>query len=213
MPRGTPGWTGYYDAMAGRPPRETLLRALAAYEAAHGPANGAPLAVDLGCGEGRDTMELLRRGFRVIAVDSEPEAIKRLCARPDLSHAGRLETHVARIEDARWPAAAIVNASFSLPFCRPEAFADTWRRMIASLRPGGRFCGQLLGEHDDWAGERALTVHRRAEVEALLAGLAVEWLEEEDQDGSTATGAPKHWHLFHIVARKDTGARQDGGDP
>ena len=27
-------------------------------------------------------------------------------------------------------------------------------------------------------------------------------LIEIDEDGPTATGADKHWHLFHIVARK-----------
>jgi hypothetical protein len=27
-------------------------------------------------------------------------------------------------------------------------------------------------------------------------------LEEEDHPGKTAIGEEKHWHIFHIVARK-----------
>jgi hypothetical protein len=25
---------------------------------------------------------------------------------------------------------------------------------------------------------------------------------EEERDGTTAMGTPKHWHIFHIVARR-----------
>jgi tellurite methyltransferase len=35
-----------------------------------------------------------------------------------------------------------------------------------------------------------------------LSGFKVEWLLEEERDGHTATGEPKHWHVFHIVAFK-----------
>ena len=36
------------------------------------------LAIDLGCGDGRDVVEILRRGWRVVAVDAEPEALRQL---------------------------------------------------------------------------------------------------------------------------------------
>jgi hypothetical protein len=42
----------------------------------------------------------------------------------------------------------------------------------------------------------------RAGVTRLLAGLEVELLEEEESDGVTPRGKPKHWHIFHVVARK-----------
>jgi hypothetical protein len=41
----------------------------------------------------------------------------------------------------------------------------------------------------------------RAEVEALLAPFDVELLDEHDHDGH-AFKKPKHWHVFHVVARK-----------
>src|SRR5436305_1458940 len=39
-------------------------------------------ALDLGCGAGRDTRYLLAHGWRVTAVDSEPEAISLLTESP-----------------------------------------------------------------------------------------------------------------------------------
>lgn len=198
-------WVCYYDAVVGRPPRDTLLRALAAVEAEGGPREGA-LALDLGAGEGRDTAELLRRGYRVIAVDAEPRAFERLRARPQLVWPEALETVVARFEDIELPAADLINASFSLPFCAPDRFGALWRRIVAALRPGGRFAGQLLGARDDWAkSDPDVTAFERADALALIADLVVEHFEEEETDSTTATGSPKHWHLFHVVARKPAG--------
>nr|WP_312508672.1 class I SAM-dependent methyltransferase [Pseudomonas luteola] len=39
------------------------------------------VALDLGCGTGRDTLELLARGWDVIAVDAQAEALERLSIR------------------------------------------------------------------------------------------------------------------------------------
>ncbi|HKW53315.1 MAG TPA: class I SAM-dependent methyltransferase, partial [Stellaceae bacterium] len=59
-------WDEYYERVAGRPPRPTLLAALERFG-----AEGGQSALDLGCGDGRDTIELLRRGWRVLAIDAE----------------------------------------------------------------------------------------------------------------------------------------------
>jgi tellurite methyltransferase len=179
-----------------------LLLALDRFDAEPVAADRDRLAVDLGCGEGRDTVELLRRGWRVLAVDNEPDAIARLGKRVAAEDHERLEMLVSSFEDATWPAAALVNSSFALPFCAPELFADVWDRIVASLHAGGRFSGQLFGERDEWAGDPTLSVHGRSEVEDLLAPFAIERFDEVEEDGQTALGAPKHWHVFHIVARK-----------
>lgn len=194
-------WRRYYDAVAGRPPRETLLGALAAFEA-EGDGHKGTLTLDLGAGDGRDTVEILRRGFRVLAIDIEPDAFVRLRARPDLVHGERLETLVARFEDVALPSARLVNASFSLPFCPPERFAGLWRMIVEAIEPGGRFAGQLLGERDSWAGRPGITTHTRDQARALLRPLVIERFEEEETDSATATGQPKRWHIFHVIARK-----------
>jgi tellurite methyltransferase len=198
---GTDDWSSYYDAAQSGSPRTTLLQALDRFDAGPGPPGGR-FAVDLGCGEGRDTVELLRRGWRVLAIDAEPDAIVRLLARPEATGSDRLEAMVSSFEEADWPETALVNASYSLPFCPPETFPGVWEHIVESLPPGGRFCGQLFGDRDEWASDPALTTQRRVDVERLLGPFEVERLSEIEEDGETALGVPKHWHLFHVIARK-----------
>jgi SAM-dependent methyltransferase len=185
-------WHAYYDA-AGEDPRPTLVAAADAF-----PEPGR--AADLGCGTGRDTFELLRRGWSVLAIDGQQEAIDRLLAAAP-AHA-RLETRVASLEDAAWPECDLVNSSYAMPFVPPRSFAAVWARIVDSLGTGGRFSGQLFGERDEWRSDPRLTFHTRADVARLLAPFDVELLDEVEEDGQTATGKAKHWHLFHLVARK-----------
>lgn len=190
-------WRSYYAKTQGRPPRPTLLRALVNREA-EGLRPG--FAVDLGAGGGRDTVELLRRGWRVFAVDPAPESAEALRALPGADD--RLEVLTERMQDAEWPEADLVNASFALPLVPPEAFGATWARIVASLRPAGRLACQLFGDRDSWAERPHLTIHTEDQARARLAGLDIEMFEVEEDDSTTPRGEPKHWHLFHIVARK-----------
>lgn len=199
-------WTDYYRAVEGRPPRETLLMGLANFDAEVAQAsNGRAIvgdAVDLGCGDGRDTVELLRRHWRVLAIDGEAAAIARLRQRADINRT-YLETRVQTFEDlALPPATHLINASFCLPFCPPTHFVNMWEEIVNSLQPGGRFCGHLFGDRDTWAVYGDLSTHTREQVEALLSPFKVELLNEEEHPGKTALGEAKHWHLFNIVARK-----------
>jgi SAM-dependent methyltransferase len=192
-------WPRYYAATADRPPRVTLVHALERFEAE--PLARRRLAVDLGCGIGQDTRELLRRGWRVLAIDSEPLAIEQLRQRR-LAHPRLLHTCVATFDAAWWPAADLVNASNALPFCPPQVFPAVWRRIVASLRVGGRFAGQFFGTRDSWAGQPDLTFHTRGQVLDLLADFEIELLQEREHEGSTLAGRSKHWHAFDVVARK-----------
>src|SRR6266516_5578178 len=170
----TEGWGRYYEAAKGGGPRETLRLALDLFESEGG--GGERLAVDLGCGEGRDTLELLRRGWRVLALDAEREAIERLRARPELDSdaAARLETRRVSFEEADWGRADLVNSSFALPFCPPDHFPALWEQIASSRRLCGRFSGQLFGERDGWAQEPALSFQCRAEVEGMLQAFQLE---------------------------------------
>ena len=185
-------WRRYFR-LAGTDPRPTLIDAAERFEA-------PGFAVDLGAGTGRDTAELLRRGWRVLAIDREFEAIGRL---RDLvgTDPDRLHTRVYRFEEADWPVCDLLNASFALPFCSPAEFPRLWGRIVESIVPGGRFSGQLFGDRDEWA-RTGIVVHTRAEVEALLEPFEVESLEEFEGEAQTVVGKPKRWHVFHIVARK-----------
>jgi SAM-dependent methyltransferase len=192
-------WNNYYKAVEGRPPRETLLKALSSFDTE---PTQARFAVDLGCGDGRDTVELLRRGWQVLAIDAEQKAFDRLLSRPDLPQ-DLLQTQQMRFEALTLPASVnLINASFCLPFCPIDRFPHLWQTIVSPLTVGGRFCGHLFGDRDSWVKYPDRSHHTRQQVETLLQPFDVEWLEEEEHPGVTALGEEKDWHIFHIVARK-----------
>lgn len=187
----------YLKSAGAGPPRATLLAALDAF-AREGRIAGQ--AVDLGCGVGRDALPLLARGWTVTAIDRDPGALAELGRRA--GGTPRLTVLAGRFEDLALPSCDLVNASFALPLCPPARFGDLWTRIRAALRPGGRFAGQLYGPEDGWRSRPGMSFHSRAEVEALLAGWSVERLDEEHADAVTQHGKAKHWHIWHVVARK-----------
>lgn len=77
-----------------------------------------------------------------------------------------------------------------------------WARVVSSVRPGGRFSGQLFGIRDGWAANPSLTFHDARQARALFDGLELERFDEEEREGQLVTGEAKHWHVFHVVARK-----------
>jgi SAM-dependent methyltransferase len=190
------GWAAYYQQLRDRPPRRTLLAALDAF----GETPADALAIDLGCGDGRDIIEILRRGWSVVAVDAEPEALRQLAAR---ELPGTITPIVARLEEVPLPLGVqLVNSSFAMPLCAPERFHELWSRIREELPAGGRFSGQWYGPRDSWVDRPGITFLERNQAMGLLDGLDIEMFEEEEADSVTPRGNPKHWHIFHIVARK-----------
>lgn len=131
-------------------PAKLLLQTLTLIEAdlalAGTTAPSQPLAVDLGCGTGKDTAELLRRNWRVLAIDFSQTGIDSLLARPEAElYKANLETRVSSFSDTSWSDANLVAALLSLPYGPPATFDLVWQSVISSLVPGGYFVGQLFG--------------------------------------------------------------------
>lgn len=196
-------WTEYYAARSERPePRPLLLKVLDLRTAA---GLGPGRAVDLGCGEGSDTAELLRRGWTVHAVDASPEGIERTRAQAEVAGAAeRLTTEcVAFQELGPLPPAELYYAALSLPFAGSEAFPAVWAKVRSAVEGNGAWLAcHLFGVEDDWnvKQNQPMAFHDRQAVDALLDGLEVRLLEELRWDGPTIQGEPKHWHGFEIVA-------------
>jgi SAM-dependent methyltransferase len=166
------------------------------------------LAIDVACGEGRDTRAILaRRGWAVVAFDADETGVARTQA--SLAAHQRPRGRVGRLcfEDLALGAhdlpdrADLVNASFALPFCPPECFPRVWAWIMGVLAPGGRFAGQFFGDRDEWRAVRPKSHYTRAEVESLLAPFEIEWLDEVEKEGEDAMGGVKHHHVYHVVAR------------
>ena len=205
-----PDWRGYYRWTSKRPPRDLLLQLLRHLEW-EGKSGRGRTAIELGFGAGTDSLELLRRGWRVLAVDGQEAAAGFLARRVLDRWRSRLTVLVAPMEGLALPKADLVYASFSLPFCDPKEFPALWAKIRLALRPGGHFAGQLFGDRDAWAGERPFSFHSRRQVAQLVNGWRVEMLRETVEEGRSYEG-PKHWHFFDLILEKprDGRARQVG---
>lgn len=193
-------WATFYRLTQDSPPWPLLMRA-----AALAPSRaGGSRALDLGAGGGRDTRYLLAQGFWVTAVDAQPQSVALLAATPREAEE-RLRAVQSTFEDFAFDGAPydLINAHYSLPFTNPSQFASVFARLKAALAPGGLFAGQFFGDHDEWNASRpGMTFHTRAEAQQALRDLEVVEFREEEEDSHIADGTPKHWHVFHILARK-----------
>ena len=190
----------YYRYTASRPPRELLLLVLRHFDWEKKRRRGLT-AIDLGFGAGTDTLELLRQGWRVLAIDGQEEAAKFLARRVPPRYRGSLTTLVAPMEEVDLPSADLVYGSFSLPFCPPDRFPALWRNIRRAVRPGGRFAGQLFGNRDSWRSHRSMSFHTRDQARKLARGFRAEMFRETDEEGMAFSG-PKHWHFYDLILKK-----------
>jgi SAM-dependent methyltransferase len=186
-------WREFIRITGGQPAWPRLVRAAALFDA---PGE----ALDVGPGGGRDTEHLLRAGWRVTAVDASASSAAALRRLPRQRN---LEFVASRIEDFEPATYELVNAQFSLPFIAPPRYEATLRRLRDSVRPGGVMAATFFGERDQWneAGS-GLNFTTEAKVRELFAGWDLVELTEVEEDGQTADGSPKHWHVFHLIARR-----------
>jgi len=193
-----PDWPAYYRRTQGREPRPLFAKGMAAVAAA---GTGPGQAVEIGFGDGTETLTLLRGGWRVTAVDPTPAAAEALRGAVQPGDADRLEIVTALAQEANLPSFDLLYAGYALSFVRPGAFRKFWRRARARLRPGGFIVVNIFGVRDTWAGDPDMTFVARDEVFRMVQGLEVIAIDEEDQDGDSFLG-PKHWHVFDTVARR-----------
>ena len=107
------------------------------------------------------------------------------------------------MQDVDIPSADLVHASFSLPYCPPDAFPRLWRDLRAAIRPEGRFAGELFGDRDTWAAtERDMTFLDVSSARELFDGMELESFEEEESEDEGWGDEIKHWHVFHAIARR-----------
>ncbi len=195
---------------AGSPPREQLMRALALTH----PHDGSPRrALDLGCGEGREVVELLRAGYEVVAIDPYPEMLERTRARvasEGLSSApcaltlvqATIEEFAPRIDRGSFQ---LIHAGFVLPFVVRDAFAAAFARVREGVAPRGFFVGQFFGPDDEFIREAAtgtMTSHSAVEVRDLFSQFDLVLHEEVNRSGHIGKGRSKWWHVHHVIAQR-----------
>ena len=189
-------WESFYRLMAGRATRPLFDRALATW------GDRAPgQAVDLGAGDGTETLALLERGWSVVAVDADPGSARIIEERVPPADRERLQIRTASTHVVQLPDADLIYAGFSLPFLLPTDFRIAWSNIKNALREDGIVAVNVFGPHDTWHADPTMTFLERDAVVRLADGLELLWLEERDEDGEAISG-PKHWHVFDLIARR-----------
>lgn len=188
-------WREYYEKMV-MEPRPALLRAIE-YFSKHPPR--VKIAYDLGCGNGRDSLPLLKEGWTVFAVDSEPVAEEFLNKNIPQSLQKDLNFICSNFWEIEWREATLVNSSYSLPFCLPECFPDVIQSITSNISKGGVFSGNFFGDKDEW---NELSLLRKDELLKMFQHFDIVFFNEEETDRESATGPVKHWHIFEITAVK-----------
>jgi tellurite methyltransferase len=190
-------WKEYFAQTKALPPSPLLQQAARS-------VRSKTSALDLGSGGLKDTRFLLEYGFeRVVALDILLVAETVAARFPQ----DRFTYLKSSFETFDFPVAAfdLINAQFSLPFTDPLQFDRVFGRILQSLRPAGIFAGQLFGERDEWGRDTRMSFHSAAAAKSMLAGMAslVYFSDEENWEGHLASGAPKHWHILNIIARRN----------
>jgi len=187
-------WMNFLQATKDRPPSDWLVKSLAVI-------NTTGRALDLGCGAGRDVRYLLSQGWDVTAVDQEAEAIAIVS---EITHE-HLRVVSSSFEDFDYGHETydLISAQYSLPFLSPAALPDVFTCIKDALVPGGWFTGQFFGIRDTWnTPDTTMTFLTRDQVDDLLKSLNVIEVRDTEQDGTTAVGDSKHWHVFDVLAQK-----------
>jgi len=159
-------------------------------------------AIDLGCGNGVDTLAMLEQGFEVLAIDQDPNAALHLQS-INTPYIERLCFQKSSFECLNeLPLTNLVNATFSLPFCHPNQFEKLWHNITHCINSEGYFCGHFFGPRDSWSSNANMTFHHLESVKNLFEGFELVYFEETEKQGKTLSGKAKLWHVFHVVAKK-----------
>jgi tellurite methyltransferase len=181
-------WDHYFQLTNDRPPRDLLVQAL--------PHARKGRALDLGCGAGVDSEYLVESGFDVTAVDGDAAAASYVSSRCN----GAIHFVHSPLESFDFGAYDLVASLFTLSFLPRVNFELVVSRSARSLSDGGIMTLNAFGPRDGWASSSGMTFLTADELAAMVGELEILELSEEENDGQTANGEAKHWHVHNLIA-------------
>src|SRR5699024_11629274 len=79
--------------------------------------------------------------------------------------------HTDLTEVERFPAARIVYSTYTLGLLGPDALAEIWPKLVASLTRGGVMAVDMFGTNDTWADRPDIVTLQVEEIDALFRGI------------------------------------------
>lgn len=167
------------------------------------------LMIELGSGIGEDARYFMSRGWQVLAVDSNDEAIDLVSEKAEKNSklASKLSVLRSMFETMPFPflkSVDLVYASNTIPFCNPKDFDKFWQNIIALVNPEGIVAVTLFGDRHSWTDDPSMTFVTKSQVENLFKEFEFIRFEETDEVEDAAFEKNVRWHQFHIVAKKKT---------
>ena len=186
----------YYDATKGREAHNNIKEFL---KLNIEPSN----AIDLGCGAGRDTIELIKNKWHVLSIDKENNE-KLIREQLSNEEQDKFEFYQSLFGSMILPKCKLIVANFSLPFTKVEFFKETWNKIESSLLDEGYFVGNFFGKKDSWISDekRKLVFLEESEDKNLFDNFIIVKFNEIEKDVKLVSGKEKHWHLYEVIARK-----------
>lgn len=191
-------WEAYFKSKLRDPPAGFIVEGLETIKQSH----PDKIAVDFGCGVGHETAELLKNGYRVVAIDSQPEAFEYMKQLPEVaSQQHKVKTIVSTFEKlnfAEIPQADLLIASFSLPFMKSADFNRVWPQVVSKIKPGGYFIGNFFAPDFSFFAAKfrhSMTFHNKPEAIALLNSFEIVDFKEVNVPG-TKPGTMNHYFVF-----------------
>lgn len=171
--------------------------------------------IDLGCGDGRDTLYLLARGHRVRAIDQSGQGIAALERRARESALyDRLSTLVVSVQDwqaPEHPVDALIGITV-LDHIPPEAHESLFRKIEQSVRSGGYVALEMHSDRDPSQNSIAAVSEFSSAIKSwshanyLIERFSSAWrvLSYSDRIELDSDHGPIHTHGFcTIVALKN----------
>lgn len=166
-------WEPRHEAQKAGEPRASVTRLA--------PAPAGALALDLACGQGRNTRALLAAGYRVVALDISLNALRHLRS---LEAGGAARTLCVQADVDCWP---LRPAAFDLVVLSDFLDRRLYSTLRAALRPGGQMLIDTfvdLGHPNAEGPSNPDHVLRPRELSRVFRDFEI--LEDSQQDGPTA---------------------------
>lgn len=189
------GWEEYYETTQDAEPHQNVVMFLRK-------SIKPGIAVDLGCGAGRDTVLLLKHGWTVISYDINNNA-QYILDRITPEEKGRFTFVKARHQDAEIPKCDLVVANDSMHYLSKDEFKAVVDKIYDSLNPNGNFVAEFLGNRDDWAKNdpNNAFISLKDLKEVLGNRFELEAFREHEFEKPTLEGEQKHWHTVSVITR------------
>ena len=160
-------------------------------------------ALDVGCGEGADTIWLAQRGWAVTAIDVSEVAVGRARSAADEIGVAVVWMSGDALQEP-WPASAFDLVSLQYPALPKAAGEAAVRTLLAALRPGGLLLAvyhDLDDEHREHMKSRGVDPDTYVAVDDLAEMLGDDFVVERRAVEPRLDPPPGTPHIADVVLR------------